>query len=98
MADAMRENGVKTTWRALVSTTGVMVECTLGSTSMIRNMDMASIAGKTAESTKDFGISASSMVSVYTQSQGMPQSPNLDCGRMAKESNGSLKRHKRKST
>lgn len=75
-----------------------MVECTLDNTSMIRSTDMVSIAGKTAESTKDFGISASSTVLVFTLSQRMPQNPSLDCGRMAKESNGSLRRHRRKLT
>jgi hypothetical protein len=75
-----------------------MAECTLGNISMIRNTDMVYIAGKTAESTKDFGILASNTVSVYTLSLGMPQSPNMDSGRMAKELNGSLKRHRRKST
>ena len=75
-----------------------MVECTLGNTSMIRNTDMVSIAGKTAESTKDSGIMASSTVLVSTLSLRMPQNPNLDSGRMAKELNGSLRRRRKKST
>ena len=58
----MRESGAKTTWRALASIIGAMEECTSASMSMIKSTDTVFIVGKTAESTKDFGISESSMV------------------------------------
>lgn len=97
MAAAMRASGVRITWRDQASTTGAMDVCTSDNTWMIKNTDMEFIAGKTAESTKVFGIKGSSMGQEFILSLRMLLSLSLDCGRMAKESNGSQRTHRKKS-
>lgn len=96
MVDATKASGAKTTWKDLASTIGATVECTLANTSTTRSMVMEFTAGKTAESMKVTGTSASSTVLVSTLYPRMHLSPSLVSGRTVKGSNGFLRRRRTK--
>lgn len=61
MAGAMKESGLRTIWKAWVSTFGTMVVCTKVSTKTIKNMDSVSIPGLIRDVTKDTGTRENNM-------------------------------------
>lgn len=87
MADSMRVSGSIIIWMASVFTHGRMVVSTEESTRMTKNTVTASTLGLMDAHTGDTGVEADSMALARMKCQA--NSSNLDCGKMASESNGS---------
>lgn len=85
-----RASGSTTKCTVKESLIGWMAGATLGNTKMIKSMGLAPLSGLMAESMKDTGKKANSMVEANTIS--LMENSKWENGLMARKSNGSIQR------